>query len=59
MNDKVQFIRKIWHHALVHSHEIVVALMVEGSKGNVIMLLLLIAGLCIALAVQVYFAVED
>lgn len=55
----MQFMRKVWHHAIAHGHDIVLAFVVEGSKGNVIMILLMIAALFIALAAQTYFVVEE
>lgn len=59
MDNRIQFLKKVWHHAIIHSHELVVAFLVEGSKMNVIMLLLLAAAICISLAVQVWFAMEE
>lgn len=59
MQKQVEFARHCWRHALTHSHEIVVALLVEVPKANLIMILLMVAGICIAFAVQVYFSVEE
>lgn len=59
MQHNVQFLLKIWQRAFNHSHEIVVALMVEGSKMNVIALLLTLALVCIAFAFQVAYSAEE
>lgn len=58
MDTRIQFVLKTWHRMIAHSHEIVVALMVEGSRMNLIFLLLTIALVCIAFVVQVAFAQE-
>lgn len=56
VHPRIVFAMKVWHRVFAHAHEIIGALMIEGSKMNLIFFLLFIAALCVAFALQVAFA---
>lgn len=56
MHDKLKL---LVHRMMQHGHEVAMAIVVEGCKGQVIIVLLMIAGALIAFALQLYFNVEE
>jgi len=52
------FLMRIYRHAITHFHEIVVALMVEGSHVHVAMFLALIGVMFLIFAFQVFITAE-
>lgn len=55
----IHFAHKVWHRMFAHSHEIVIALLVEAGKGPVVFMLLLIAAICLMFAAQVAFGIVE
>lgn len=54
-----RIIHETLHRAYTHAHEIVVALVMEGSRASIFFMLLLIALILIAFAFQSLVKLED
>lgn len=51
----MHFVQKVLHRMFAHSHELVVALIVEAGKGPAVLLLLIVAAVALLMAAQVAF----